>query len=121
MCTFAHGETELRTKNENTFLVGNSNQSSNNNVNYNFNNSQPQMFVNPNNYMNFNQNPQNNGEWSGDFNQLYNMQGYPFMNQMPNENMGVNPNLINLNMNQMGMGNVNSGYVGFNAGTSKKM
>ncbi len=120
MCTFAHGETELRTKNENTFLVGNSSQTSNNNMNYNYSNSQPQMFVNPNNYMNFNANSQNAGEWTGDFSQMYSGQGYPFMNQMSSDNMGVNPNLINLNMNPMMMSNMNSGYLGFNAASGTK-
>ncbi len=70
--------------------------------------------------MNFNANSQNAGEWTGDFSQMYSGQGYPFMNQMSSDNMGVNPNLINLNMNPMMMSNMNSGYLGFNAASGTK-
>lgn len=116
MCTFAHGETELRTKNENTFLVGNNNQMNNNN-NYNYSNSQqPQMFVNPNNYMNFNPYMQNVNEWSsGEYNPF---QAYPFSGPMGNENMMINPNNINLNMNPMMPMNMSGNFGGNISGNS---
>ena len=112
-CTFAHGETELRTKNENTFMVTNNNTNTNNSNQFNYNNPQMQMYLPQQQFAgNFAGNfPGNPPEWSGDFNQLYNYQGgYPFPMQMQgNDNMTINPNNINLNMNSNLGVNINNG------------
>lgn len=90
MCTFAHGESELRTKNENTFLVPNSSSQGNN-----FNYSQPQVFMNPNQMYGFGQGMNFPQEWSPEMSQqMFAYQNYPFQG---GENMMVNPNNINLN------------------------
>ena len=118
-CTFAHGESELRSKNENTFLVGNNSNPStmNNNINqFNYNNPLMQMFMPQQFIGNFRDNFMGNPvESLGDYNQLNNMQGgYPFQMQMQgNENMMINPNNINLNINPLiGGGNFNGNMMG---------
>jgi hypothetical protein len=107
-CTFAHGEAELRTKNENSFLPtqgGNNSMPNNYNNNMNNNNNNFMQMYNPymqqmpqENYQNMYNN--NNIEWNNE-NQMYNFQQFPMQGS---ENMVINPNNINLNMN----GNENS-------------
>lgn len=94
-CTFAHGETELRTKTKNSFF---------NQPNQNVSGSNPQMVMIPGYNMNDVNFPNQNSypfNFPGDMNQqqMYNyqlMQNAQLMNE--NQNMFVNPSNINLNM-----------------------
>ena len=105
MCTFAHGEAELRTKNENSFLT--TNETENNFPNINPNNNFMQQMYNPYSQMNeMNSFPNlnyNNNPNYGDFSQMYNFQNLPLHHMQNNENAMINPNNINLNSNLMGM------------------
>ena len=108
LCTFAHGEAELRTKNENSFLSTNQteNNFNNNNSNNNNNTNFMQQMYNPYaqmNDMSAYQGYNNNPVWNGDFNQMYNFQNLP--NNL-NENGMINPNSINLNVNMMDMNSI---------------